>query len=219
MPGVDQPDGPGFRSSPRGPPAHPEFQDTPHSLKGVPATVDGRMETNPSAPEITIQSRIVVLREQRVLLDRDLASLYGVTTKRLNEQVRRNSGRFPPDFRFQIDHEEVANLRSQFATSSQGHGGKRHLPFAFTEHGALMAAQVLHSPEAVAMSVHVVRAFVRLRRMLVDHHTLAAKRSELDARVGTHDRQLAALVAAIRQLTAPPGPDHGRKIGFHRGNR
>lgn len=177
------------------------------------------METNPSAPEITIQSRIVVLREQRVLLDRDLASLYGVTTKRLNEQVRRNSGRFPPDFRFQIDHEEVANLRSQFATSSQGHGGKRHLPFAFTEHGALMAAQVLHSPEAVAMSVHVVRAFVRLRRMLVDHHTLAAKRSELDARVGTHDRQLAALVAAIRQLTAPPGPDHDRKIGFHRGNR
>ncbi|MFM9030888.1 MAG: ORF6N domain-containing protein, partial [Opitutaceae bacterium] len=117
-----------------------------------------------------------MLREQRVLLDRDLASLYGVTTKRLNEQVRRNSGRFPPDFRFQIDHEEVANLRSQFATSSQGHGGKRHLPFAFTEHGALMAAQVLHSPEAVAMSVHVVRAFVRLRRMLVDHHTLAAKR-------------------------------------------
>jgi hypothetical protein len=170
-------------------------------------------------PEENIRSRILVLRGLRVLLDRDLASLYGVTTKRLNEQERRNSERFPPDFCFQLEHEEVANLRSQIATSSQGHGGKRHLPFAFSENGALMAGQVLHSPEAVAMSVHVVRAFVRLRRMLVDHHTLATKLSELDARVGTHDRQLAALVEAIRQLTVPPGPEHDRKIGFHRGHR
>jgi hypothetical protein len=196
-----------------------EFPVKPRSREAVRARVDGRLAADSSAHEIAVQSRILVLRGQRVLPDHDLASLYHVTTRRLNEQVSRNSGRFPADFCFQLSPEEVAKLRSQFAASSRGHGGKRHLPFAFSEHGALMAAQVLRSSEAVAMSVHVVRAFVRLRRMLINHDTLAAKLSELDARVGTHDRQLAALVAAIRQLTAPPGPDHDRKIGFHRGNR
>ena len=198
---------------------HPEFRVTPRSPAHATVRIDGRMTTESAAPAFAIQTRILVLRGQRVLLDRDLASLYGVPTKRLNEQVRRNSGRFPADFCFQLSPGEVANLRTQSATSSQGHGGKRHLPFAFSAHGALMAAQVLRSPEAVAMSVHVVRAFVHLRRILVDHRALAAKLSEPDARVGTHDRQLAALIEAIRRLTAPDGPGHDRKIGFHRGNR
>ena len=108
-----------------------------------------------------IASRIVVLRGQRVMLDADLAALYGVTTKRLNEQVRRNLERFPSDFMFQLTNQEVAILKSQFATSSWG--GKRKRPLAFTEHGALMAAMVLNSPRATEVSVYVVRAFVELR--------------------------------------------------------
>jgi hypothetical protein len=177
------------------------------------------MADSAPVPAEPIQSRILVLRGQRVLLDRDLASLYGVTTKRLMEQVRRNLERFPEDFCFQLDKHEFVNLRSQFATSSSRHGGVRRLPYAFTEHGALMAANVLSSPEAVAMSVHVVRAFVRLRQLLADHRALAAKLTELDARLGAHDEQLAAIIEAIRQLTLPAGPDHDRKIGYHRGNR
>ena len=170
-------------------------------------------------PAEQIQSRILVLRGQRVLLDRDLAVLYGVTSKRLLEQVRRNQDRFPEDFCFQLDRQEVANLRSQFATSNEGRGGRRYAPFAFTEHGALMAANVLNSPEAVTMSVHVIRAFIRLRQLMVNHRALSAKLAELDDRVGAHDEQLAAIVAAIRQLTTPDAPSHSRKIGYHQGTR
>ena len=170
-------------------------------------------------PAEHIQGRFVVLRGLRVILDLDLAVLYGVPTKRLLEQVRRNQERFPEDFCFQLDRQELANLRSQFATSSGTHGGRRTLPWAFTEHGALMAANILNSPEAVAMSVQVIRAFIRLRQLVVNHKALAAKLAELDARVGAHDKQIAAIVAAIRQLTTPDAPTHGRKIGFHRGNR
>lgn len=166
-PRVDQPDFPRLRRSIRTPAAHPEFPVKPRSRKGVRARVDGRMAADSSAPEIAVQSRILVLRGQRVLPDHDLASLYHVTTRRLNEQVSRNSGRFPADFCFQLSPEEVAKLRSQFAASSRGHGGKRHLPFAFSEHGALMAAQVLRSSEAVGMSVHVVR---RLRAPAANAH-------------------------------------------------
>ena len=201
--------------------AHPELRVTPCSPERTPARLDGRTTQASSDPELAVQTRILVLRGQRVLLDRDLASLYGVTTKRLNEQVRRNRRRFPADFMFQLTAEETARLdgsRSQTATLKRGQNTK-YRPLAFTEHGAIQAANVLKSDYAISMGVIVVRAFVRLRRMLIDHHTLAAKLSELDARVGTHDRQLAALVEAIRQLTAPPGPDHDRKIGFHRGNR
>ena len=162
--------------------------------------------------------RIVVLRGHRVLLDSDLAHFYGVPTKRFNEAVKRNAARFPSDFSFQITGEEVANLRSQFATSSLGHGGHRYRPFAFTEHGALMAANVLNSPHAIQMSIVVVRAFFALRRTILDHKALSSSLAELDARVGAHDEQLAEIVEAIRRLTAPDGPEHGRKIGFTAGN-
>ena len=165
-----------------------------------------------------IQTRILVLRSQRVLLDADLARIYGVPTKRLNEQVKRNTRRFPEDFVFQLTVEEktevvakcdhLRNLR--FAKS---------LPYAFTEHGAIQAANVLNSDAAVDMGVHVVRAFVGLRQLFVGHKALSAKLDELDRRVGEHDGQLADVVKAIRLLVAPPGPKHGRKIGFHRGNR
>jgi hypothetical protein len=165
-----------------------------------------------------IQARIVILRGHRVLLDRDLALFYGVSTKALNQAVKRNEDRFPVDFRFILIHEEVANLKSQIVTSSDGHGGVRKPPSAFTEHGILMAATVLNSPRAVQMSIAIVRVFAALRQMVMAQKELAEKLAELDARVGAHDEQLAEIVGAIRQLLTPPEPEHNRKIGFHQGN-
>src|SRR5271167_5265188 len=127
-----------------------------------------------------VSSKILVLRNQKVILDTDLAELYGVPVKRLNEQLKRNLQRFPPDFLFTLTRAEYRNLRSQNATSSSAHGGRRYLPHAFTEHGAIMAATVLNSKRAVQMSVFVVRAFVRLREMLATNRQLAAKLDELE---------------------------------------
>jgi hypothetical protein len=154
---------------------------------------------------------ILVVRSQRVMIDANLAALYGVPTKRLNEQVRRNAERFPADFCFRLSAAEVACLRSQFATSNTGRGGRRFLPFAFTEHGAIMAANVLNSPRAVAMSVHVVRAFVRLRRVLASHRELVRRLDELEAR---YDGQFKVVFDALRGLMTPPETKPKRKIGF-----
>ena len=135
------------------------------------------------------------------MLDADLAALYGISTKRLNEQVRRNAQRFPADFMFRLTPEEHANLKSQIATSSSRmHGGRRHLPRVFTEHGAIMAANVVHSSGAVQMSVIVVRAFVRLRQMLQTHTDLA---KSLDALETKYDEQFGVVFEAIRELMAP----------------
>ena len=155
--------------------------------------------------------RIVVIRGQRVLLDADLAALYEVETRRLNEQIKRNMGRFPVDFMFQLTADEFENLKSQFATSSWG--GRRKLPLAFTEHGAIMAASVLNSDRAVEMSVYVVRAFVQLRAVLLDHKALADKLAALERRVSHHDNSLAEVINAIRALMAQPKPAN-RPIGF-----
>lgn len=164
-----------------------------------------------------IESRILLVRGQRVVLDADLAELYAVTTKRLNEQVRRNFGRFPQDFCFHLTNQEVAILRSQFATSSsnpQRWGGRRWAPLAFSEHGAIMAATVLNSPRAIELSVFVVRAFVRLREMVASNQELARKLEELERRVGTHDQAIVEILQAIRSLTSPPASGTKRKIGF-----
>jgi len=169
-------------------------------------------------PSDQIKSKIVVLRGLRVLLDCDLAALYGVETKRLKEQVRRNAERFPEDFCFQINREEFINLRSQLATSSLGHGGHRYLPFAFTEHGALQVASVVSSPRALQMSIAVIRAFVELRQLFATHRALSSKLDALEVRVGKHDKELAELVQALRFLMQPPEASR-RKIGFHQGNR
>src|SRR5256885_581677 len=126
-----------------------------------------------------IERRILFFRGVRVLLDNDLAELYGVTAKRLNEQVKRNAERFPKDFMFRLSAAEYETLRSQTATSKKRRGGRRYLPFAFTEHGTIMAASVLNSERAIEMSLFVVRAFVRLREMLSSHRELAIKLSEL----------------------------------------
>jgi hypothetical protein len=157
------------------------------------------------------QDAIIRVRGQNVMLDTDLAAVYAVTVKRLNEQVKRNKDRFPEDFVFQLTEAEWENLRSQIATSS-GHGGRRYTPFAFTEHGAIMAATVLNSPQAVAMSLVVVRAFVKLRRMALSVEALARKVNALEQK---YDARFSMVFDAIRKLMTPPEPPPRGKIGFH----
>jgi ORF6N domain len=165
-------------------------------------------------PVERIESRILLIRGHKVMLDSDLAELYGVTTKRMNEQAKRNKERFPADFMFQLTFEETKSLRSQIATSNRGRGGRRYRPYAFTEHGAIMAAGVLNSHRAVEVSVYVVRAFVKLREMLRTHKELARKLAELEKRIEGHDEDIMALVEAIRQLMEPPEKP-SKRIGFH----
>lgn len=158
-----------------------------------------------------IEQSIHLIRGQRVMLDSDLATLYGVTTKRLNEQVRRNLERFPPDFMFQLTREEHDALRSQFATLKVGRGRHRkYLPYAFTEHGAVMLASVLNSPTAVQASIQVVRAFIRLREMLITHADLARRLDDLEKK---YDKQFAVVFKAIRALMSPPQKET-KRIGF-----
>ena len=169
-------------------------------------------------PTEEITRAILVLRRHRVLLDSELAALYGVTTKRFNEQVRRNTKRFPADFMFQLTADEISCLRSQFATLKLGRGAHRkYLPYAFTEHGAIMAATIVNSPRAVEMSVYVVRAFVQLREMLASNKELARRFAQLETRLEkklvAHDEAIAAILSAIRQLMHPPVPKR-RPIGF-----
>jgi hypothetical protein len=161
-----------------------------------------------------LQSAIHLIRGHRVMLDSDLAMIYGVTTKRLNEQLKRNRLRFPADFAFQLTVQEFRTLKSQIATSSS-HGGKRKLPWVFTEHGALMLASVLNSAIAVQASVRVVRAFVRLREMVAANAPLAAKLEELERRFDSHDDAIANLFATLKQLLEPPEAPKRREIGFH----
>ena len=161
-----------------------------------------------------LQSAIHLIRGHRVMLDSDLAMIYGVTTKRLNEQLKRNRPRFPADFAFQLTVQEFGTLKSQIATSSS-HGGKRKLPWVFTEHGALMLASVLNSAIAVQASVRVVRAFVRLREMVAANPQLAAKLEELERRFDSHDEAIANLFATLKQLLEPPEAPKRREIGFH----
>jgi phage regulator Rha-like protein len=153
---------------------------------------------------------ILLLRGHKVLLDADLAALYGVTTKRLNEQVRRNRSRFPEDFMFQLTSEEVASLRSQFATSNRGRGGRRYAPYAFTEQGVAMLSTVLNSERAIQVNIEIMRAFVRLREILASNAELARK---MDALEKKYDSQFKVVFDAIRQLMAPPEAKK-RKIGF-----
>ena len=167
-----------------------------------------------------------------MILDADLAQVYGVETRHLNEQVKRNTSRFPDDFMFQLTSEEWINLMSQFATSSletiendedkenlsqfatSSHGGRRKLPHAFTEHGTIMAASVLNSPEAVAMSVFVVRAFVQMRERLAANAEILKRLAEIDKTLLEHDQALGTIWQHLQPLLAPPSDPPKRKIGF-----
>jgi hypothetical protein len=165
----------------------------------------------------SIQVLIRTIRGQKVLLDHDIARLFGVSTKALNQAVKRNHQRFPDDFLFQLSREELEDWRSQIVTSnSGGKMGLRRQPYAFTEHGALMAANLLNSPQAVEVSVFVVRAFIRLRELALAHKELAQTLSELERKVGQHDDSIRQLVTAIRHLMAPTPEPHRGKIGFGR---
>ena len=172
-----------------------------------------RMPTRRATSPVAVESRILILRHQRVILDVDIAQLYGVPVKRLNEQVKRNQERFPSDFMFQLTDGENGALRSQFATSKKTRGGRRYTPHAFTEHGAIMAATVLNSKRAVQMSVFVVRAFVRLREMLATNRRLAGKIAELESRLDTHDSVIHDLIEALKELMTPKVRPR-RRIGF-----
>jgi hypothetical protein len=160
-----------------------------------------------------VASKILILRNQKIILDTDLAELYGVPVKRLNEQLKRNPRRFPSDFLFTLTRAEYKNLRSQNATSSSAHGGRRYLPHAFTEHGAIMAAAVLNSKHAIEMSIFVVRAFVQMRQALVVNQHVVSKLSELEARLDGHDAEIQDVVDAIHELLTPL-PANKSHIGF-----
>lgn len=161
--------------------------------------------------EERIEQSILLVRGQKVLMDVDLAELYGVPTKALNQAVRRNLERFPPDFMFQLSEQEAAAMRSQIVTASRRN--VRYLPYAFTEHGVIMAASILNTPRAIEVSVFVVRVFVKLREMLTADKELARKLAELEHKVGKHDETIRSLVAAIRQLMTPAEPKRN-EIGF-----
>ena len=166
------------------------------------------------------EQRIYSIRGVRVVLDSDLATLYGVPTKRLNEQYRRNRKRFPEDFAFQLTTEEAESLRSQIATSSS-HGGRRYRPYAFTEYGALQAANILNSARAVQMSIFVVRAFAKMREALRGTPELARKLAELEkkltARLDVHEAAIVQVLREVMQVLNPPTDPEPprRRIGFH----
>ncbi len=160
-----------------------------------------------------VDNKILEIRGDRVIFDADLADVYGVTTKALNQAVRRNVERFPEGFAFQLTPEETAILKSQSVTSSSGHGGRRKPPWVFSEHGALMAASVLNSPRAVEMSVFVVRAFVRLREYALGHAEIAQRLDALERVVAGHDQDLREMFSALRALLTP-SPRPSREIGF-----
>jgi hypothetical protein len=175
-------------------------------------------ERSAPVPVERISHSILILRGQRVLLDAELAVLYGVTTKALNQAVKRNANRFPEDFMFRLNQTETESLnRSQIVTGSQKHRDPRFPPYAFTEHGAIMAASILNSSRAVEMSVYVVRAFVQLRELLASNKELARRFAQLETRLDkklfAHDEAIAAILSAIRQLMHPPVPKR-RPIGF-----
>jgi hypothetical protein len=160
-----------------------------------------------------IAQSICLLRGQKVILDFELAQLYGVTTGNLNKAVSRHRDRFPSDFMFQIRADEVSSLRFQFGIST-GRGGRRYLPYAFTEQGVAMLSSVLNSERAVKVNIAIMRAFVRLREALETNRELARQFAELEKRVGKHDEEIGAIIEAIRQLMAPQ-KEPRREIGFH----
>ena len=164
-------------------------------------------------PMEVVKSRIYLIRGQKVLLDSELASLYGVTTANLNKAVKRNLERFPADFMFQLSDVEMGNLIFQTGTSSSRHGGRRKLPYAFTEQGVAMLSSVLNSARAVQVNIAIMRAFVQLRELALSNRELARKIDELEKKHARHDQQFVVVFDAIRQLMMP-AEGKGRKIGF-----
>lgn len=162
-------------------------------------------------PDEVIIDKIYVIRQQKVMLDRDLALLYGVETKALKRQVRRNIGRFPDDFMFELTTEELSNLRSQIGTSSWG--GIRYVPMAFTEQGVAMLSSVLNSDRAIEVNIRIIRIFTRMREILLTHKDILLKLEQLESQVAGHDHHIQMIFQALKQLLDPPNPER-RQIGF-----
>lgn len=162
---------------------------------------------------LIIENKIYIIRGQRVMLDADLALLYGVETKVLNQAMKRNIERFPNDFMFQLTVEEVSNLKSQIVTSSLGHGGKRKLPYVFTEHGVAMLSAILKSKQAVEMSIFIVRAFIKMRELLSTQKDMAYKIDKIVGVLESHDEQINQIQETLDQMMDEPVEPKGR-IGF-----
>ena len=167
-------------------------------------------------PVEIVEKKILLIRGQKVMLDRDLAELYDVETRRLNEQVRRNRDRFPEDFMFQLNKEEFENLKSQFARSSWG--GTRKHPYVFTEQGVAMLSGVLHSKRAIEVNIVIMRTFVQMREMLSSNKELSKKLDDLENKVSSHDQAITGLIHAIRELAKPEPEGKRNKIGFKGGS-
>jgi hypothetical protein len=161
----------------------------------------------------TIEKRIFVIRKRQVMLDEDLADLYGVETKRLVQQVKRNLKRFPEDFMFQLTKSEGEALRSQFATSNDGRGGRRYAPYVFTEQGVAMLSGVLRSDRAIAVNIEIMRVFVELRRVASSYAAIEKRLEEVERELGGHDEQLNQIFKTLRQLISPPARPK-RPVGF-----
>ena len=159
---------------------------------------------NPIIPLEAVSQRIFLIRGQKVMLDTDLAELYGVTTVRLNEQVRRNINRFPLDFMFQITKNEYESLRSQFAISNKGRGGRRYFPYAFTEHGVAMLSSVLKSTRAVQMNILIIRTFIKIREILASNKELAFKIEKLEREQKLQNRHINAIYSILEKLVDEP---------------
>lgn len=165
-------------------------------------------------PVAKIEKRILLIRGEKVIVDTDLAEFYGVPTKRLNEQVKRNKARFPDDFMFKLSAKEKAEVVANCDHLSKLKYSKT-LPYAFTEHGSIMAASVLNSKRAVEVSVYIVRAFVKIRRMIAENKELSRKIVQIERHLADHDEQIIELIKAIKQLLKPEAPPKKRRIGFH----
>ena len=162
-----------------------------------------------------IGSKILFIRGHKVMLDAALAELYGVETRTVTQAVKRNIGRFPADFMFQLKNQEVIALRSQSVTSKTGRGGRRYMPYVFTEQGVAMLSSVLNSEQAIQVNIAIMRAFVRLKEMLSTNKELANKLSQLERKIEKHDGEIKLVFDAIRQLMTPPETKK-KKIGFNR---
>lgn len=170
---------------------------------------------NELIPQQHVQDRVYRIRGKQVMLDSDLAALYGVPTERVNEQVRRNIRRFPPDFMFQLTHDELVSLRSQIAISKKGKGGRRYAPFVFTEQGVAMLSSVLRSEKAIEVNIAIMRAFVKLRRVLIASRDVFRRVEKLEGKVNVHDTDIRLLQGDVRDLHRKAGPPPTFKVkGF-----
>jgi len=174
-----------------------------------------RNQTATSLPDEVIMNKIYVVGNKKVMIDRDLADLYGVETKRLKEAVRRNINRFPKDFMFEMNEDEFGNWRTQFATSKSDRVGLRYAPFCFTEQGVTMAACILNSERAIAVNIQIIRIFTKMREMLLTNKDIFLQLEKLEIKLANHDKDILIIFKYLKQLLNPPEPTR-RRIGFRR---